>query len=92
MINPEIYLKAAVEVSARMTTACGAIGRAASLSIQPEDNEMPPELDLFGTFFRPDTAGSFGLWFGMPYEDGNQEDRVTALLLMYEIAKDMVGK
>lgn len=81
MINPETYLKAAETVFLYQRAACNAIY---------EHSRYRAEPVFFEHFFKPEDIGI--LWFGHNFDEKEQNERATALLLMYEIAKDMETK
>lgn len=91
MINPKIYLKAAVEASEYMSPACGAIYMVLRKYLKKETVSFTEnkEYELFRIFFMPKDQTKNGYWFGNIFDSDNQNDRITALLLMHEIAKDL---
>jgi hypothetical protein len=94
-INPSVYLKAA-ELQSRYVYADGHYGDEAHSryscdnisSVSGEDVSFETHKGLYAEYFQPVVADSiFGWW-----EDDENEPRIFALLLMHEIAKDLVKK
>ena len=88
MIRPKIYLEASIKVLEDNECACSAI---LSCKLPATEYRMheSKEVDLFAHLFRPEDKSSHNFWFGVRLYGEEQEDRATALLLMYEIAKDI---
>lgn len=80
MIDPKVYLKAAKLIHK------GARGYCCNAINEVSFNINTP-CDLFIEYFKPEETDPSSSWFGL--DKDNRAERITALLLMAEIAKDL---
>ena len=94
MIDPKVYFEAAIRAFEDRNPACYAINvsREAYRNGMDYYRAISEESNLFKHFFKPIESHYEPYWFGDSLSEEEQEHRTTALLLMYEMAKDMEQK